>query len=241
MATQSCLMGQQRLENQRLWTEGRGTLGRRRPACTGPTPSLNNDRQQIPVADLGSLLGRSIGTTIIHHGKRRSHHESMGVYASPLGTMTISARADAPRKMNVLSIASDDLTNNALGCYGGPTSTPNIDALARRGVGSTGPTASFRCATRAAPASSPACVPIPCGFTKTAPNSANVPDAQVSRKRAERRVTRSSVWVSCFTTVSLDKSEPRGWTTRQVGNGRSIPAVATRTTRTGFSRSPRMR
>ncbi len=51
-----------------------------------------------------------------------------------LGTMAISAKADAPRQMNVLLIASDDLTNNALGCYGGPTSTPNIDALARRGV-----------------------------------------------------------------------------------------------------------
>jgi len=42
--------------------------------------------------------------------------------------------ADAPRKMNVLFIVSDDLTNNALGCYGGPQKTPNIDALARRGV-----------------------------------------------------------------------------------------------------------
>jgi uncharacterized sulfatase len=35
---------------------------------------------------------------------------------------------------NVLFIVSDDLTNNALGCYGGPAATPNIDALARRGV-----------------------------------------------------------------------------------------------------------
>jgi uncharacterized sulfatase len=36
--------------------------------------------------------------------------------------------------MNVLLIVSDDLTNNALGCYGAPYATPNIDALARRGV-----------------------------------------------------------------------------------------------------------
>ena len=34
----------------------------------------------------------------------------------------------------MLFIASDDLTNNALGCYGGPRTTPNIDALAQRGV-----------------------------------------------------------------------------------------------------------
>ena len=36
--------------------------------------------------------------------------------------------------MNVLLIVSDDLTNNALGTYGGPQATPNIDALAHRGV-----------------------------------------------------------------------------------------------------------
>lgn len=42
--------------------------------------------------------------------------------------------ADPPKKMNVLFIVSDDLTNNALGCYGGPQTTPHIDALAKRGV-----------------------------------------------------------------------------------------------------------
>jgi uncharacterized sulfatase len=36
--------------------------------------------------------------------------------------------------MNVLLIVSDDLTNNAVGCYGGPPKTPNVDALAKRGV-----------------------------------------------------------------------------------------------------------
>jgi uncharacterized sulfatase len=46
---------------------------------------------------------------------------------------SISA-ADAPKKMNVLFLVSDDLTNNALGCYGGPNQSPNLDALARRGV-----------------------------------------------------------------------------------------------------------
>jgi iduronate 2-sulfatase len=44
------------------------------------------------------------------------------------------ALADAPKKLNVLFIVSDDLTNNAVGCYGGPPKTPNVDALARRGV-----------------------------------------------------------------------------------------------------------
>jgi uncharacterized sulfatase len=39
------------------------------------------------------------------------------------------------RKLNVLFIVSDDLTNNALACYGSPVArTPNIDALARKGV-----------------------------------------------------------------------------------------------------------
>jgi uncharacterized sulfatase len=51
-----------------------------------------------------------------------------------LGTTAGTVRADAADRMNVLFIVSDDLTNNALGAYGGPRATPNIDALARRGV-----------------------------------------------------------------------------------------------------------
>jgi uncharacterized sulfatase len=51
-----------------------------------------------------------------------------------LGTMAETAKADPAARMNVLFIVSDDLTKNALGCYGGPQATPNIDALARRGV-----------------------------------------------------------------------------------------------------------
>src|SRR5262249_24988469 len=51
-----------------------------------------------------------------------------------LGTMTETAKADPAARMNVLFIVSDDLTNHALGCYGGPRATPNIDALAQRGV-----------------------------------------------------------------------------------------------------------
>jgi uncharacterized sulfatase len=45
-----------------------------------------------------------------------------------------TAKAGRAAKMNVLLIVSDDLTNNALGCYGGPRTTPNLDALARRGM-----------------------------------------------------------------------------------------------------------
>jgi uncharacterized sulfatase len=48
-----------------------------------------------------------------------------------LATASIGSTAD---KMNVLFIVSDDLTNNALGCYGGPVKTPNIDKLAGKGV-----------------------------------------------------------------------------------------------------------
>jgi uncharacterized sulfatase len=51
-----------------------------------------------------------------------------------LTIVAATARAAEPARMNVLFIVSDDLTNNALGAYGGPHATPNIDALARRGV-----------------------------------------------------------------------------------------------------------
>jgi uncharacterized sulfatase len=52
-----------------------------------------------------------------------------------VGLVGYSAAADQPAgKMNVLLIISDDLTNNAVGCYGGPQHTPNVDALAKRSV-----------------------------------------------------------------------------------------------------------
>jgi uncharacterized sulfatase len=51
-----------------------------------------------------------------------------------VGLVGLSAAADEPKKMNVLLIVSDDLTNNAVGCYGGPLHTPNVDALAKRSV-----------------------------------------------------------------------------------------------------------
>ncbi len=47
----------------------------------------------------------------------------------------LAAPLAAAEKMNVLFIVSDDLTNNALGCYGGPIAkTPHVDALAAKGV-----------------------------------------------------------------------------------------------------------
>lgn len=44
---------------------------------------------------------------------------------------SVAVAADKP---NVLLVVSDDLTNNALGCYGGKAKTPNIDKLAAKGV-----------------------------------------------------------------------------------------------------------
>jgi uncharacterized sulfatase len=47
----------------------------------------------------------------------------------------LAALAAESPKMNVLFIVSDDLTNNALACYGSPVvKTPNIDGLAKKGV-----------------------------------------------------------------------------------------------------------
>jgi uncharacterized sulfatase len=63
------------------------------------------------------------------------HRGIIGAAMVVAGLMPATARAaDAPARMNVLFIVSDDLTNNALGCYGGPQKTPNIDGLAKRGV-----------------------------------------------------------------------------------------------------------
>lgn len=42
--------------------------------------------------------------------------------------------AETTSKMNVLFIVSDDLTHQAMSCYGGPGITPNLDSLAKRSV-----------------------------------------------------------------------------------------------------------
>ena len=51
-------------------------------------------------------------------------------------------RDDRP---NILIILADDLGYSDLGCYGGEMSTPNIDALAARGVRFEGMYNSARC------------------------------------------------------------------------------------------------
>jgi uncharacterized sulfatase len=51
-----------------------------------------------------------------------------------LAALLLSTTPAFAEKMNVLFVVSDDLTNNALGCYGAPTKTPNIDRLAAKGV-----------------------------------------------------------------------------------------------------------
>src|SRR5215212_5957572 len=48
--------------------------------------------------------------------------------------LTAAPALAAGEKMNVLFIVSDDLTNNALSCYGSPAKSPNIDKLAAKGV-----------------------------------------------------------------------------------------------------------
>src|SRR5438445_11575607 len=51
-----------------------------------------------------------------------------------LGITAPALAADAPKKLNVLFVAVDDM-NNDLGCYGHPlVKSPNIDRLARMGV-----------------------------------------------------------------------------------------------------------
>lgn len=55
--------------------------------------------------------------------------------ALSLCSLSPSQAAEPTEKMNVLFIISDDLTSNALSCYGNSVcQTPNIDALASRGT-----------------------------------------------------------------------------------------------------------
>jgi iduronate 2-sulfatase len=52
----------------------------------------------------------------------------------PVLLLAFTPALRAADKPNVLLIVSDDLTNNALGCYGGKAKTPHIDKLAKAGV-----------------------------------------------------------------------------------------------------------
>ena len=82
--------------------------------------------------------------------------------------------------MNVLFVVSDDLTNNALGCYGSPVASRRTSTSSRRrACGSTGRTASSRCATRAGRRSSPGCGRTRPGCYENATQfRKNIPDAQ---------------------------------------------------------------
>ena len=52
-----------------------------------------------------------------------------------LGAVSMAPAAEPAKKMNVLFLVSDDLTNNTLSCYGSTTcKSPNLDKLAARGV-----------------------------------------------------------------------------------------------------------
>jgi arylsulfatase A-like enzyme len=95
-----------------------------------------------------NFCGGKMGIDIIHDpdttGKDQTNH-FMRPFLSPslfalfllfgYGLSSLQADEYAPRKKpNILFLMADDL-NNALGCYGHPlVKSPNIDALAKRGV-----------------------------------------------------------------------------------------------------------
>jgi uncharacterized sulfatase len=59
---------------------------------------------------------------------------NLAILASGHGSVAMAA-APEPQRPNVLLIVSDDLTNNALGCYGSPQGrSPHLDRLSRKGV-----------------------------------------------------------------------------------------------------------
>jgi arylsulfatase len=56
-----------------------------------------------------------------------------GVFAS-IGTPSIAAAADSPRRPNIVIILGDDLGFADMGSFGSEIRTPNLDALAKEGV-----------------------------------------------------------------------------------------------------------
>lgn len=70
---------------------------------------------------------------------RRDFLRTMAGAATPLGA------AAPPRKPNFLVILADDMGYSDAGCYGGEIETPNLDALARRGLRFTQGYSTARC------------------------------------------------------------------------------------------------
>ncbi len=54
-----------------------------------------------------------------------------------IGSFSCMAAEDTPPRPNILLIVADDLGYSDLGCFGGEIKTPNLDALAARGVRAT--------------------------------------------------------------------------------------------------------
>ena len=59
------------------------------------------------------------------------------VLTSSLLTNLVYAAPVAPKSPNILLIVADDLAYSDLGCFGGEIKTPNLDALAKRGLRAT--------------------------------------------------------------------------------------------------------
>jgi arylsulfatase A-like enzyme len=64
------------------------------------------------------------------------NHRFTAFFAMGLLAVITSARSatEAARRPNILLILADDLGYSDLGCYGGEIHTPNLDALAKRGL-----------------------------------------------------------------------------------------------------------
>jgi arylsulfatase A-like enzyme len=59
------------------------------------------------------------------------------ILISLFAASSANAQAPAAKKPNILVIIADDMGYSDLGCFGGEIKTPNLDALARRGVRAT--------------------------------------------------------------------------------------------------------